>query len=77
MKQVICDTCGVHADPDEYGMAPVGWLRVDLRDRRFSPSKDFCSKSCAVQALTPPPVSEVERVIEDAERAGLSAASLV
>jgi hypothetical protein len=77
MKAVICDACGKQAEPDPYGMAPIGWIRIDVRDARYSPTKDYCSTPCARQSLAPVPVSEVERVIEDAERAGLSAASLV
>jgi hypothetical protein len=78
MKAVICDGCGVQAKPqDAYGTAPIGWVNLQVCSAPYEGPKDFCSKRCALQALMPLPVSDVERTIEDAERAGLSAASLV
>jgi len=78
MEAVICDTCGIQANPDAYGMAPNGWLSVSTRGD-YSTSKDYCSKPCAVMAISPSPVpvSDVERTINEAEHRGLSPASFV
>ena len=80
MKAVICDGCGVQGkQQDSYGTAPIGWVNLHVRSAKYEGPKDFCSVRCAQQALALRTVlvSDVERTIEDAERAGLSAASLV
>ena len=54
MKRVICDQCKKETEPDHYGMAPSGqgWISVTLRDDLVRNPLDFCSKACAVAALS-------------------------
>lgn len=51
MKRVICDHCRKEEPPNEYGMAPKGWLKVDVSGT-YTPVKDFCTLTCAIAALT-------------------------
>jgi hypothetical protein len=66
MKAIICDQCRKSVLPDSYELAPAGqgWIHVTPRDTPGS--QDYCSATCLIAALTPPPVpvSDVERAIE-------------
>jgi hypothetical protein len=53
MKRVICDQCRAEVEPDAYGIAPNGWLAITVRG--IYPAADYCSKACAIVALTEPP----------------------
>lgn len=71
MKRVICDQCRVETEPDQHGFAPYGSDWLSVTNRKDYKSQDFCSPKCALvalQAQSAPPVTEVERTIEEAER---------
>jgi len=67
MKRVICDTCRKELEPDTNGLAPwgSGWVEVLIRDGAYG-RQDYCSKACAVTALSLRPATI--DVIEPARR---------
>ncbi len=53
MKRIICDHCQTAVDPNEYGLAPLGWITLHQQTPTFQPTRDYCSAACTVAALTP------------------------
>lgn len=51
-RPIVCDVCGASDMLDAYGLAPVGWFKIDERtaDAKFDP-KDLCGAPCAEQYL--------------------------
>lgn len=60
MKEVICDTCGTRTVPDAFGLAPHGSAWLSVSARKDYKTQDFCSTACAITALTPTAVVDVE-----------------
>jgi hypothetical protein len=67
MKRVICNQCRAEAAPDTFGVAPKGWVVVSVRgDYSENGNADYCSKACAVAALStePPAVAPTPAATE-------------
>jgi hypothetical protein len=52
VKRIICDHCGGSAEPNAYGMAPLGssWMTIQFR-KDTQAQIDVCSIACAQQAI--------------------------